>query len=293
MRNALIHKWPPSVIFVDDSPDAYEFDMADPHQGMRDALDAIQERMDEGEGDTLDEATGQGADSEGAGLLASIADVGEYAWIRIYEKVVKAADAGDMAGALAIIDGEREAGRLDMKQALQLRGDAYERVGDVEGQLKITEEVDGMDGKIGHEYRAELLYRLGRYGELADLCDAWRDSYSGKTELYLNRARLMYARGNAAGAQRHAEAILKLEGYAPDAHELIGDILADGGDLRGAVMRYNRALEQDYNVIHYHVKKAGALVRMGRPDAAALACRRGLNVRPQNKMLKKILAESH
>ena len=274
------------------SPDAYEFDKTNPYQNLRDNLNTIRKFADEGRRDVLNKIIDECADSEGANLLKSIIAAREDPGMKTRDKVVGAADAGDIAGALAIIDGELEAGRLDTRQALNIRATVYDRVGDMEAKLKIIEDADGMNGTIQYGQRVDLLYRLGRYDELADLCDALQDSYYDRTDLYLSRARLMHARGDAAGAQRHADAILKLEEYVPEVYELIGDILADGGDLRGAVMRYNEALEKDYNTIHYHVKKAEALAKMGRPDAAALACRRGLEIRPQNKRLKEILAES-
>ena len=274
------------------SPDAYEFDKTNPYQNLRDNLNTIRKFADEGRRDVLNKIIDECADSEGANLLKSIIAAREDPGMKTRDKVVGAADAGDIAGALAIIDGELEAGRLDTRQALNIRATVYDRVGDMEAKLKIIEDADGMNGTIQYGQRVDLLYRLGRYDELADLCDALQDSYYDRTDLYLSRARLMHVRGDAAGAQRHADAILKLEEYVPEVYELIGDILADGGDLRGAVMRYNEALEKDYNTIHYHVKKAEALAKMGRPDAAALACRRGLEIRPQNKRLKEILAES-
>ena len=274
------------------SPDAYEFDKTNPYQNLRDNLNTIRKFADEGRRDVLNKIIDECADSEGANLLKSIIAAREDPGMKTRDKVVGAADAGDIAGALAIIDGELEAGRLDTRQALNIRATVYDRVGDMEAKLKIIEDADGMNGTIQYGQRVDLLYRLGRYDELADLCDALQDSYYDRTDLYLSRARLMHVRGDAAGAQRHADAILKLEEYVPEVYELIGDILADGGDLRGAVMRYNEALEKDYNTIHYHVKKAEALAKMGRPDAAALACRRGLKIRPQNKRLKEILAES-
>lgn len=274
------------------SPDAYEFDKTNPYQNLRDNLNTIRKFADEGRRDVLNKIIDECTDSEGANLLKGIIAAREDPGMEIRDKIIEAADAGDIAGALAIIDGEREAGRLDASQALNIRATVYDRVGDMETELKIIEEADGMNGTIQYGQRVDLLYRLGRYDELADLCDALQDSYYDRTDLYLSRARLMHAGGDAAGARRHADAILKLEEYVPEVYELIGDILADGGDLRGAVMRYNEALDQDYNTIHYHVKKAEALAKMGRPDAAALACRRGLEIRPQNKRLKEILAES-
>ena len=277
---------------VGNNPDASEFDKTDPHQNLSDFLKGVRKLVDEGRGDKISELVNGHAGNVAADLTKSILQSRDDPWISAMHKVIDTADAGDLAGALAIIDAEKEAGRLDLKMELLLRKNAYDRIGDLAMQLRAIEELDKASGGIHYASSADLLYRLGRYDEMADLCNRWQDSYADRTELYISRARLMYVKGDTAGAQRHIRAILKLDGHAPNAHELAGDILADEGDLRGAVMRYNNALDQEYNMIHYHVRKAEALVKMGRPDAAALACRRGLEIRPQNKRLKAILAES-
>ena len=149
-----------------------------------------------------------------------------------------------------------------------------------------------MDGKISHSSRAHALYRLGRIKEMEELCETWEGSRQDRGEFYLCRARIMRARGDPDSARRHAIAMLTLEELNWYAIELLGDILADAGDLRGAVLHYNKALNFDYHVMEFHVKKAEALIRMGRPDSAALACRRGLKVRPANKRLLGMLKEA-
>ena len=90
-------------------------------------------------------------------------------------------------------------------------------------------------------------------------------------------------------ARRHALAMLILEKSDTRARGLLGDVLADAGDMRGAMLQYDAALEADYDETDFHVIKAEALMRMGRPDSAALACWRGLEIRPADERLRKIL----
>ena len=144
--------------------------------------------------------------------------------------------------------------------------------------------------KVQAGMKADLLYRLGRRDELAAWCDTWKDPDGSRTDLYLNRARLMYLDGDMAGALKHADAICLLDDHFLEGRKLAGDILVDTGNLAEAVKRYNEALHIDFRDASVHARKAEALAKMGRPDAAALACRRGLEVQPHDKRLKEILA---
>ncbi|MBI1657647.1 MAG: hypothetical protein IS632_02580 [Thaumarchaeota archaeon] len=271
-----------------------EFDMENPHQHMHDFLDKLSREAEAGRGDEMVRTLRDRGKDE----LAKLADAfirrpWRDAYFDTADAVREAADAGDLAGALAIIDQKRAEGALTAGEALYAKEEAYERAGNLEGELEAHEErVKADPGAVRYGSKADMLYRLGRTGELEEWCGAWAGSDHDRTELYLNRARLMYIRGDADGARRHISAMLTLEEFNPEAHELRGDMLADTGDWRGAILRYNRALDLDYNIIYPHIKKAEALMRMGRPDSAALACRRGLKVRPANARLRSILEEA-
>ena len=55
------------------------------------------------------------------------------------------------------------------------------------------------------------------------------------------------------------------------------------------MLQYSKALKGDCRWIHFHVKKAEALINTGGADSAALACRRGLAVRPDSGQLRDVL----
>ena len=267
------------------SYDVAEFDKTDPEEELRNrmaSLNAIIGRMvDNGQ----DEAPDDVEDAELSGralLMVRFKDMSE----RVH--------AGDIDGALDIVEKAAAAGRLTPEEALLGRQMVYNTADEPERELETIIRLEKTySSTLPAGMKADLLYRLGRRDELAAWCDAWRESAgSGKMDLYLNRARLMRLTGDAAGALKHANAICVLDDRLLAGRMLAGDILVDTGDLREAVERYNEALDIDFRNVNAHVKKAEALVKMGRPDAAALACRRGLEVRPQNKRLKAILAET-
>lgn len=267
-----------------------EFDMGAPHQHMHDFVEELGRAADAGRGDeTVRMLRDRGADTLARMAAIFMEEREKDTFSHISTAASKAADAGDLAGALAAADRKQAEGILTAEQALYIKEDAYERAGNLEAALEAHKKGGGT---IRHSSKADLLYRLGRTEELEEWCGAWEGSDRGRTDLYLNRARLMYARGDAEGARRHISAMLTLEEFVPGAHELRGDMLADMGDWRGAILRYNRALYLDYHIIYPHIKKAEALMGMGRPDSAALACRRGLEVRPANPRLRSILEEA-
>ncbi len=272
-----------------------EFDMENPNRVMHDFVDKLGRAAEAGRGDEL---VGK-LREKGAGGLANMAELfmqerKKDTFLNISGAASKAAEAGDLTGALATVDRKRAEGALTAGEALYIKEDIHERTGNLEAALEAHEErANAKRGDAaGYRSKAGLLYRLGRTGELEEWCGAWEGSDYDRTGLYLNRARLMYVRGDADGARRHISAMLTLEEFNPEAHELRGDMLADAGDWRGAILRYNRALDLDYNIIYPHIKKAEALMGMGRPDSAALACRRGLEIRPANARLQDILEEA-
>ena len=166
---------------------------------------------------------------------------------------------------------------------------ARDRVDGLEGRLEDVMRRDDADGTISYALREGILYRLGRIDEMDELCKTWEGSRRDRGEFYVCRARILHAKGDADAARMHAVAALTLEPREPSAFELLGDILADAGDLRGAVMKYNESILNSFNYVEPHVKKARTLLRMGRPDSAVLACRRGLEIRPADERLREIL----
>ena len=260
-----------------------EFDKSDPDAELRSRLAQLTAATgdeDPRRGDILDKAE----DMEVKGRVL---------FMLLRADISKLINAGDMAGALDIVEKAAAQGMVTPTDALFGKWLVYSIAGDAEAELETITEMErsGMSGPPA-ETKAKLLYRLGRRDELAAWCKAWRDSDGSRTDIYLNRARLMHLMGDTAGALRHADAISVLDDHLIAVRELAGDILADTGDLRGAVERYNEALDIDFNDTGIHIKKARALMKMGRPDSAALACRRGLDIRPQDKGLVKMLAEA-
>ncbi len=274
-----------------DAPgyEADEFDMADPNQDFSDFLAAICREADAGRGEDLVRNMRHGGGNEAADFIEGVIDVGQNGVVKCMRGAVKMANSGDVEGAMNVVDEGRADGVLTAEQALSIKGSVYESADDREGELETVMQMDEMEGKISHSDRASALYRLGRIREMEELCKTWEWSRQDRGEFYLCRARILRARGDPDSARRHALAMLALEPINWYAIELLGDILADAGDLRGAVLHYNKALSLDYHVIEFHVKKAEALMRMGRPDSAALACRRGLVIRPANKRLLNML----
>ena len=269
-----------------------EFDMPNPDQKLKDTMDMINRVIDAGRGEKLARAMRRDGRDGAADVVEGIMDTEKNSLLKSTLDVAKMANSGDAAGALKIMDEGRANGVLTARQVLCLKILIHDDVDDPEGGLEYTVRLDEMDGKISHVRRAGALYRLGRINELEELCETWEGSRQDRDDLYLCRARILRARGKPDLAWRRALAMLTLDPLNWYAMELLGDILADAGDLRGAVLHYNKALNKDYNEVQFHVKKAEALMRMGRPDSAALACRRGLKVRPANKMLLGILKEA-
>ena len=272
-----------------------EFDMENPNQQMHDFLDTLEREAKAGRGDAMVRMLREKGGNDLAGLAAAFIRVRgeEDTFLGISGAASEAVDAGDLTGALDIIAQKQTDGTLTASQALYIKEDVYGRTGNLEAELEAHEEGANAEPGGANRYasKADILYRLGRTEELEEWCRAWEGSDYSRTGLYLNRARLMYVGGDADGARRRISAMLTLDKFIPGAHELRGDMLADAGDWRGAILRYNRALHLDYNIVHLHIKKAEALMGMGRPDSAALACRRGLEIRPANARLQDILGE--
>ena len=269
-----------------DSPelasyDVAEFDKSDPEAELRKKLPwlaAGAKDEDPYQGDILDKAAGAS---------------GKMLFMLLAADMTKMIRTGDLAGALDIVERAVARGMITSDEALFGKWMAYGTAGDAEAEMDtITKMEKAGISEISDEIKTGVLYRLGRRDELAAWCDAWSDPVSSRTNLYLNRARVMYLDGDAAGALKHVEAIILLDDHLIAGRELAGDILMNMGDLRGAVKRYNEALGIDFNDEAIHVKKAKTLMKMGRPDAAALACRRGLETLPKNKRLNDMLAET-
>lgn len=267
------------------SYDVAEFDKTDPEEELRNRLAGLNANIGKMVDNEQDDTPDNVGDTELSGralLMVRSMDMTERA------------RAGDIDGALDIVEKAAVAGRLTPEEVLLGKQIIYNTADEPERELETIIRLEKTySSTLPAGMKADLLYRLGRRDELAAWCDAWRDTAgSSRMDLYLNRARLMRLAGDTAGALKHANAICVLDDRLLAGRVLAGDILADTGDLREAVERYNEALDIDFRDIDIHVKKAEALVKMGRPDAAALACRRGLEVQPHDKRLKAILAET-
>ena len=207
---------------------------------------------------------------------------------RVMRTALLLTDGGDLRGAIATLNTARNDGHITAGAALYGKALACERAGHLERALRYMEKSDYEDGHYGSPFalRAELMYRTGRYDDLERWCNTWE--LAGEYEVhyrFLSRARLMHARGGAAGARRHVEAILVVEPTFPGALELYGDMLA-GEDSRRALRQYGKALKADPTAVHAHAKRARMLAKMGRVDLAVRACRRALRALPPNKILK-------
>ena len=271
----------------DSGHDAAEFDKQDPEEAWR----RLVARTLAATVDTEDKEPRQGDAPDNAGDTELD---GRMLLLTLSKDISDRINEGDLDGALDIVEREAAGGRLTPEDVLLGRWMVYSDADEPERALEVLIRAErGGRTTLSGETKATLLYRLGRRDELAAWCDAWVDSDGSRVDIYLNRARLMRLDGDTAGALKHANAICLLDDRLLAGRNLAGDVLVDMGHYKEAVERYNESLDIDFRDIYAHVKKAEALVRMGRPDAAALACRRGLDIRPQNKRLKEILAESH
>ena len=193
-------------------------------------------------------------------------------------------DGGDLKGALALLDAARAAGSVNEDGFWLCKAWVCARAGHLEKALRCVEKSRD-EYTNDYAFRADILYRLGRHDYLERWCNTWEmNTEAEKHHYYLSRARLMYGNGDATGARRHVEAILVVEPGMAGAHELYGDILA-GEDAKQALRQYGKALKADSTVVHVYAKTARLLAKTGRRDAAALACRRGLQARPHNKIM--------
>ena len=262
-----------------------EFDVVDPGKKFGDNVRAFHGQIDAGRGDEIIEnmrrdGVGAGDVAVAAGLINS----------RKSGLLKGAINAGKTAHSGAVKSaGEKRAGGLLAEEYLAAGESARDRVNELEGRLEDVLRQDDADGTIPHARREGILYRLGRIGEMEELCETWEGSRQDRDEFYVCMARILRAKGDADAARMRAVAVLTLEPREPSAFELLGDILADAGDLRGAVLKYNESILNNFNYVEPHVKKAKTLLRMGRPDSAALARRRGLEVRPADERLHEIL----
>ena len=196
-------------------------------------------------------------------------------------------DGGDLRGAMWVLSSARDGGQITAGAALCCKALVCERAGYLERAHRYLKKCDDEDEYYGSPFafRAELLYRTGRHDELERWCETWE--LTGEEEVhyrFLNRARLMHAKGDAVGAQRHVDAILLVEPAFAEALELYGDMLA-GEDSRRALHQYGKALKADSSIVHVHAKTARLLAKMGKANLAVRACQRALRTLPPNKIL--------
>lgn len=268
------------------SYDVAEFDKTDSEEELRNRLAQLNAII----GDMVGEEPQQ---NDTPYNVESMGLGGRALLLALFKDISDRISAGDLDGALDVVNGAAAGGRLTPEEVLLGKQVVYQTADEPERELEVITQMERIGtSMLQAEMKADLLYRLGRRDELAAWCDAWRDSDGSRMDIYLNRARLMHLAGDTAGALKHANAICVLDDHLLAGCKLAGDILVDTGDLQEAVERYNEALDIDFRDIDTHVKKAKALVKMGRPDSAALACRRGLEVKPHDKRLKEILAET-
>ena len=100
----------------------------------------------------------------------------------------------------------------------------------------------------------------------------------GAVQLNLATASFLY--GDRAAARRAAEAAVRLDPGLPKAHYVLGLILEDGADDRGAIARFTEAVRLDPEYAEAHASLADALRRSGRVDASLGHYERVLQVNP-------------
>lgn len=205
----------------------------------------------------------------------------------VLRMALKLADGGNLKGAISLLDIARVDGSMSADESWLGKARVCARAGYLERALRCVEK--SRDGDIHDDgtfaFRADMLYRMERYDYLERWCNTWMmTDESEKPHYFLSRARLMHAKGDAAGARRHVEAILVVEPGMAGAHELYGDMLA-AEDAKQALRQYGKALEADRTVVHVYAKTARLLAKTGRRDLAVRVCRRGLRARPHNKIM--------
>ena len=157
------------------------------------------------------------------------------------------------------------AGRLEDALA---HASAYNRNAPLQEQLFATE--------------ADLLYRLGRTGELARLCTVWDDFEKDRLDLHLNRARVMYAKGNIRRAARLVNALLTLEPLKHMARLLKGDILARAKRYQDAIEQCDRGLEMSDDIM-LQTARVRALLGDGQHQEALEECDDFLSQYPDHR----------
>lgn len=260
-----------------------EFDLVDPAQSINSTIRSIEQAVMSGYGDRMEASARRSGDEDMANMIHGISTLLQDPAMKLIKDSTDMMESGETAKALDIINDGLKEGIISSNTAVELSKNVYIRMGDMEGALMFLRK------RCGPEARSpDIAYRLGHNTELENICHTWSDDDGPRNDYYINMARLAYVKGDTDTAQRRLDALDILEEYDPYTHEIRGDIMADAGDLWGAILQYNKALEKDYNEPYFHIKKVEALIKMGRPDSAAIACKRSLDKWPYNQILAKL-----
>ena len=258
------------------NPD-YEFDKPDPSASIKKAINQLSENDPVDDPHTsIDDIL---HDLEGMSPVVSM--------MLIAAKSTDMINDNNLEGALKLIDASPN---IDHQKRWYLKSIACDGAGEWKMALKCIETADeGLAAdKQTFNHKATLLYQLDMIPELGDLCQTWEMFSVNRIDMHLTRGRLAYKGGDMGLAKMIANCIISLEEVLPEPYEILGNISASRKRYRNAIAEYNKALDLDFNTMWFHIKKALTLMDMKRYDAAALACERGLEIRPCHRELLRI-----
>ena len=202
-------------------------------------------------------------------------------WLALNNLGLLRLDAGDAAGAVALLDRAVEA-QPRSAESHTARGMARARLGDTDRALEDLDRAVELDPTypLARLNRGDVLLAAGRPHEAIEDFTRFLDANPGYLPALRSRARARMAAGE------HEQALSDLEeivGRSPDFEALAdrGLTLVNLGRLEAALVDFARALELRPDAAPAYEGRAFALMRLGRPRQALADLDRAVELDPQ------------
>ena len=135
---------------------------------------------------------------------------------------------------------------------------------------------------------AEAYYAIRNVDKSESVVDEVLKADPGHEELLQLKARLRYARRDAAGAIVYLERARAVRSSF-ETERLLGSLYAETGDTQRAIEALENCLRMDPSIAYLHAIYGEMLLEAGRHSEAEAAFRAGLAIEPQNERLAESL----